>query len=220
MNEMYVDIEKFTYNRDNVKEKFVLSEDVCEMLETYNNLLIKWQNSINLVSNNTIENAWHRHFADSMQISKFIPDNDRAKIYTDLGCGAGFPGLVVAIMRQDLNVHLVESDERKGQFMRTVIREVGIRNSNVHTSRIEDIIHEFTPDYISARALAPLHKLLDYCWSWVEVNPKIKFYLLKGKNAKNEIEYARNTYNFDVKLIQSITSIDAQVLVLEDIRKS
>jgi len=89
-----------------------LSSDIRERLEAYHALLLKWNPVINLVSKNTIADAWQRHFVDSIQIEQYVPE--KAKVYADLGCGGGFPGLVVAIMRPDLDVHLIES-EGKGR---------------------------------------------------------------------------------------------------------
>ena len=121
-------------------------------------------------------------------------------------------------MRPELDVHLVESGERKGQFMRTVIREAGVRNASVHTRRIEDIMGEFTPDYISARALAPLLKLLDYCRPWIVANPALRFYFLKGERAGEELKEAREAYNFDLSTIPSMTDKRAQIQLLGQVK--
>ncbi len=207
------------YTQDNIQQEFALTDAAFERLKKYYKLLIKWQKAINLVSKNTLDEAWHRHFADSAQLSRFIADKGASKVYADLGCGAGFPGLVIAMMRPELDVHLVESDERKGQFMRTVIRETGVSNANVHTKRIEDMTSEFVPDFVSARALAPLPKLLEYCQPWIEANPDICFYFLKGERADEEIEEAREIYDFSVRTIPSITQAQAQILLLEKVRR-
>ncbi len=205
------------YTQDNIQQIFSLSDEAFESLKLYHKLLIKWQKAINLVSNNTLSEAWHRHFADSAQLSRFIPYDDNAKIYADLGCGGGFPGLVIAMMRPELEVHLVESDERKGQFMRTIIREGGVKNATVHTQRIEDMTSEFTPDLISARALASLSKLLEYCQPWIGANSSLRFYFLKGERASEELEDARKVYDFSVKTTTSVTDDRAQILLLEKV---
>ncbi len=206
------------YTQDNIQQEFALSDAVFESLKTHHNLLIKWQKTINLVGNKTLADAWHRHFADSAQLSRLIPEDDDKRVYVDLGCGGGFPGLVIAMMRPELDVHLVESGERKGQFMRTVIREAGVRNASVHTRRIEDIMGEFTPDYISARALAPLLKLLDYCRPWIVANPALRFYFLKGERAGEELKEAREAYNFDLSTIPSMTDKRAQIQLLGQVK--
>lgn len=206
------------YTQDNIQQVFALSDEVFEGLKIYHKLLIKWQKAINLVSNNTLDEVWHRHFADSMQIARLIPEEDGARVYADLGCGGGFPGLVIAMMRPELDVHLVESDERKGQFMRTVVRETGINNVTIHTKRVEDVTGDFIPDFVSARALASLPKLLEYCQSWIEVNPDLRFYFLKGERADEELDEARQAYDFSVRITPSLTDARAQILLLECVR--
>ena len=122
------------YTKDNFRELFDVTDDVFAQIELYQTLLVKWNKAINLVSPKTINESWHRHVIDSAQMVRFVPD--QTKIYADLGCGGGFPGLVVALMRPDIETHLVESDERKGQFMRTVVRETGAQNVTIHTKRV------------------------------------------------------------------------------------
>lgn len=185
-------------------------EDVHDKLKIYEALLIKWQKAINIVSPSTIPDAWNRHIIDSAQVSPLIPQS--AKVYADLGCGGGFPGLVLALMTPALEVHLVESDERKCQFMRTVIREAGAENVRVHTMRIEDAYEEFMPDLISARALASLTKLLDLCMPWVEKNPDVQMLFMKGQRAEEEILEAMKIHTFSYERVQSLTDNDACIL--------
>ncbi len=186
------------------------SPDVQEKLKIYEALLVKWQKAINIVSPSTIPDAWTRHIIDSAQVSSLIPPN--AKVYADLGCGGGFPGLVIALMTPALEVHLVESDERKCQFMRTVIRETGADNVSVHTMRIESSYDEFIPDVISARALAALAKLLDLCGPWIEKNPDVQMLFMKGQRAEEEINEAQKLYDFTYERVQSLTDKQACVL--------
>ena len=205
------------HTQDNFRDAFALSEGAFEGLRTYHSLLIKWQKAINLVSNKTLDEAWHRHFADSAQVAELIPSEAGKKVYADLGCGGGFPGLVVAMMRPELIVHMVESDERKGQFMRSVIREAGVENAQVHTQRIEDVAEVFTPDYVSARALAPLPRLLAYCGAWIEARGGVRFYFLKGEQAEDEIQAARESFDFTLTTTPSLTDKRAQILMLENV---
>lgn len=188
-----------------------------EKLETYHALLEKWQKAINLVSSKSLPESWHRHFIDSAQMCAHIPEN--TKIYADLGCGGGFPGLVLAIMRPNLEVHLVESDERKGQFMRSVVRETQTSNVTIHTKRVEAVMGDITPDFVTARALAALDKLFDLCWPWAEQNAALTFCFMKGERAEEEIERARKTYDFDVHHHSSITDAHAQILGITNLKK-
>lgn len=192
-----------------------LSQDIREKLEAYHALLLKWNPAINLVSKSTIKDAWRRHFVDSIQIEQYVPDD--AKIYADLGCGGGFPGLVVAIMRPDLDVHLVESDERKGQFMRTAIRETSAKNATVHTKRVEAATQDMAPDFITARALAALDKLFDLCLPWAENNSALELCFMKGARAEEEIAQARQSYSFDLESHSSITDVDARILCIRNL---
>ncbi len=187
-----------------------VSRETYEKLERYHALLVKWQKAINIVSPATMPAAWERHFIDSAQVSKLIPVS--AKIYADLGCGGGFPGLVLAMMHPDLQVYLVESDERKGQFMRTVIRETQTKNAHVCTKRVEDAYEDFIPDVVSARALASLDKLLSYCMPWALQNPDLTLLFMKGQKADEEIIQARAQYDFEVESFASVTDSQARIL--------
>lgn len=187
-----------------------LSPTVESKLRIYEELLIKWQKAINIVAPSTIPDVWNRHIIDSVQVSSLIPEN--TKVYADLGCGGGFPGLVVALMTPALEVHLVESDERKCQFMRTVIRETGAENVRVHTIRIEESYDEFTPDLLSARALAALPKLLTLCQPWVIKNPDVRMIFMKGQRAEEEIGDAKKSFDFTYDKIESLTDKQACIL--------
>tara|TARA_B100001989_G_C24489549_1_gene438790 strand:- start:126 stop:764 length:639 start_codon:yes stop_codon:yes gene_type:complete len=188
-----------------------------EQLEAYHKLLFKWQKAINLISPKTLQDSWSRHFLDSAQIYKFIPES--AKTYADLGCGGGFPGLVIAILKPELQTTLVESDERKGQFMRTVIREAGISNAKVVTERIEHYVEgtETTPDLVSARALASLDKLCKFVLPWAQENPEMTCIFMKGENALSEIDEAKKLYVFDVETAPSLTDSRASILVIKNL---
>jgi len=140
---------------------FELPKQVVERFTIYAGLLRKWQRTINLVAASTLDQMWTRHFADSLAVQAAAPD---AKSWMDLGSGAGFPGLVTAIVLADVpgaHVHLVESDQRKCAFLRDVSRETGVPVS-IHTERIETLLISFDHpiDAVSARALAPLPALI------------------------------------------------------------
>jgi len=203
------------YKKQDFCKLIDVSPQIFTKLETYHALLLKWQKAINLVSPKTIGQAWHRHFIDSAQIIKLIPSG--TKIYADLGCGGGFPGLVIAIMQPDLDVHLVESDERKCQFMRTVAREVGANNITIHTKRIEAVSDDFCPDFITARALSSLENLCQYCLPWAQKNKDLELCFMKGARAEDELEQAKSRFNFDYKSTPSITDKDAKLLSISNL---
>ena len=133
------------------REKFITQFSVsCETekkLLVYEEMLKKWQNKINLISNSTINEIWERHFFDSAQLIKFIPHGTIKLL--DLGSGAGFPGIILSIMGVD-EVLLVESDKRKAIFMSEVGRNLGL-NIKIINERIENVA-PFKVDIITARA--------------------------------------------------------------------
>lgn len=160
----------------------ITSIDVVTLrkLELYVDLLVKWQRAINLVGPRTIDDAWRRHIWDSAQLLPLIPSGSGSLI--DLGSGAGFPGLVLAIMGVPC-VHLVESDHRKAAFLAHVSRETKI-DVTVHAQRIEALT-PFIAGVVTARALAPLPKLLSLARPFV--GPETVCLFLKGQHVVSEL---------------------------------
>ncbi len=198
------------------KAQFDVSPEIFEKLEAYHRLLFKWQKAINLISSKTLQSAWGRHFSDSAQLLEYIPED--TNIVMDLGSGAGFPGLVLAIMRPDLEIHLVESDERKAQFLRTVSRETSV-DVKVHNQRIESSTLGIMPDLITARALADLGTLFEYCLPWTEENPAMTMLFLKGRMAQKELLEAQKRYKFKHESHESITSAESMILLVSDLKR-
>lgn len=204
-------------------ETYNVSRETRLALEIYETLLIKWQKSINLVGPSTLDQFWWRHAADSAQLLALAPKH--ATQWLDIGAGGGFPGLVVAMIwlgqadQEERKVHLVESDQRKCAFMRTVIRETGCP-ALVHECRIEafapsrDAHNEMGGrgfDVISARALAPLPKLFDLAVPFYEIHTKGLF--LKGKGWEEELTQARQLWKVECDIVTSHTDAAARVLV-------
>jgi 16S rRNA (guanine527-N7)-methyltransferase len=192
-----------------------VSRETIERLEVYHQLLVKWQRAINLVSPATISDAWKRHFVDSAQILPLIPAH--VNTIADLGCGGGFPGLVVAILEPRFEMHLVESDEKKCQFMRTVSRETNTPVI-IHNKRIEQAYDDVRPDMVSARALASLERLLGYCEPWRQGNPELEYLFLKGAKAEDEMAEAEKNYAFSCDAYASETDEQAQILRIKNVR--
>ncbi len=203
----------------NEVEGLRVSHETSSRLEIYYQLLLKWQKAINLVSKNTLQDSWARHFADSAQLAQHIrADVSReSRHVVDLGSGAGFPGLVLGIMRPDLEVHLVESDDRKCQFLRTVSRESESSNIHVHCARIEDVCDEIRPNVVTARALADLASLLDLVLPWAQSNPNLECLFMKGSGAQDEINHANDYFNFNSVLYESITDPSASIVHIKNI---
>ncbi len=201
-----------------MKQKEFFLEKTKEKLKIYQNLLQKWQQSINLISPSTLSDIMTRHFQDSAQLYPLIPDT--AQTLVDMGSGAGFPGLVLAIMDQTqgngkLDVHLVESDQRKCVFLREVIRQSQIK-ATVHSSRLENI-PPFQADVVTARALKDLKKLLDLAQPFLTSETVCLF--LKGEKAQKELSEASQYYSFNVEKISSQTADSGLILKLTEIKK-
>lgn len=186
-----------------------VSRETTDKLEIYLRLLMKWQKAINLVSSRTLQDAWIRHFVDSAQLLPLLPK--RVKIIADIGSGAGFPGLVLAILNPCLDVHLIESDMKKCQFMRNVSRETNTEII-VHNKRIEDAHDLVQPDLITARALASLDELFDYTYPWAQKNKELQLLFLKGERSQEEINLAQQRYNFLCEVFESDTQAEANIL--------
>lgn len=192
-----------------------VSRETEERLRHYLALLEKWQPKINLISNNTLESAWERHFEDSLQLLPLLPDV--AKTIFDFGVGAGFPGLVLAMARPDIHFHLVESDQKKCSFMRTVSRETQTQNVTIHNCRIEAVSRETIPDIIMARALANLPDLFDYCADWIASNPALILIFPKGERAEEELALLAEKWKYTCRTSVSKTDGAAKILIFSDI---
>lgn len=197
--------------------KFDVSRETIEKLEIYADLLRKWTPSINLVSKTTISTLWKRHFADSAQI--LAVTNIKSGRWLDIGAGGGFPGLVLAIICQEkrpgIQFSLVESDIRKSVFLRTVARELQIQTKIIN-ERVEQL-DPMGADVVSARALAPLPKLLGFAER--HLNPNGRAIFQKGEKYQQEIEDALEVWSFTTQKYPSITDSNAAILSLGEITR-
>lgn len=191
-----------------------VSRETLARLDIIAELLVHWQKTINLVAPATLPQLWTRHIADSLQLVSHVPQ--KPLIWADLGSGGGFPGLVVAAVlaeRPGSQVKLVESDTRKAAFLREAARRAGLPVS-VHPQRIEQVAASLAPgtDVVSARALAPLPKLLDLAAPFLEAGALGVF--PKGKDAEGELTAARKGWTLDVELRESRSDPDGRVLLV------
>ena len=193
-----------------------VSRETFEKFTIFKKTLIKWQKSINLISKNSIEDVWVRHFLDSAQLYSITKNFDGNII--DFGSGAGFPGLVLAMMGHK-NIHLVEVDQKKCTFL----REVSMLSETeviIHNNRIENL-EFFDVELVIARALAPLNKLIDYTEAFTNKSlisqrfPKMLF--LKGNSYKKEILELNKNKFFSIKEIESITDKFSKILYINKI---
>jgi len=181
-------------------------------LQTYADLLRKWQRSINLVGRSTLDDLERRHFDDSLQLLPLLPPETRTLI--DLGSGAGFPGLVLAAERPDIVVTLVESDQRKAAFLIEVARAIA-PNASVKASRVEALA-PFPVDVVTARALAPLSKLLSWAAPFA-TDPAICLFH-KGANVDAELTEAARDWMMDVQRVPSVTEQNASIIRISRLR--
>jgi 16S rRNA (guanine527-N7)-methyltransferase len=256
---------------DDFAAAFGASAETITRLATYETLLKQWQKAVNLVAPSTLDDIWHRHFADSAQLAALAPAGLRSWI--DLGSGAGFPGLVCAIVLADTNrprnvpspvvpearteqvgkgqgggdcrtsivglpptpnpspqgegelrhLTLIESDTRKAAFLREVVRAVsplpgiGLEILPARAESVKTQVNFLLPRVVSARAIAPLEKLLALAFP---LSPRGTTGLFsKGKEVAQEIDAAKKTWNFDVDLVPSVTEGSGRIAVITNLER-
>ena len=195
-------------------EKFSLSvsRKTKKKLDLYTNILKKWQSKINLISSSTVDDIWCRHIVDSAQLAQHIGDQN--KTIVDFGTGAGFPGLVLAMLGFN-HVHLIESDHRKCVFLKEVARQTKTRVF-IHESRIEKL-NPWAIDVVVSRGLAPLKSLLEYSYPFISNGHEGFFH--KGAKIDLELSQALKRWVFDFNKINSITDHTGTILRVKNISK-
>ena len=194
-----------------------VSRETLDALKYFEDLVVLWNPAINLISNSSVSDLWSRHIIDSAQLFLFtLPDEG---LWLDVGSGGGFPGIVVSIIAKELapslRVVLVESDNRKCVFLRTVIRELGL-SVKVINDRIENVKLDGVV-YLSARALRNLNSLLFIVENNVSRETVCVF--PKGRSYKKELVESQKNWKFDFNLIDSNTSEDSKVIVLKGLER-
>ncbi len=194
----------------------VANEDLGR-LRAYVTLLEKWQAKINLVGADSLNDVWRRHILDSAQLGPLLPPD--AKIIADIGSGAGFPGLVLAILARSTQssreFHLIESNERKCAFLREANRITGA-GAKIHHSRAEKL-PDLSADVIISRAVASLDELLEYADSILKKDGQCLF--LKGKKWREDLTQAKKNWIINESTIQSLSDSSGMILKLEAIAR-
>jgi 16S rRNA (guanine527-N7)-methyltransferase len=197
-------------------DKTSVTHETIHRLTVYQEMLISWNVNKNLVAVSTLPQIWTRHFLDSAQLMPFIPETTQT--VADLGSGAGFPGLVLAILAKEKNsplcVHAIESTGKKADFLEAVVQELGL-NAIVRRERIENI-KDLRADVITARALKPLPELLKYANRLIHKDSLCLF--LKGRNATEELTQAKKYWTFSTEIHPSQSDDSGNVLVMKDLR--
>jgi 16S rRNA (guanine527-N7)-methyltransferase len=193
---------------------FDVSRETLQRLEIYQSLLQRWSQVQDLVAPGSMAELWHRHFADSAQLVRLAPT---AKVWLDLGTGAGFPGLVIAILAASapgIRVHLVESNARKCAFLKDVVRQTAAP-VDIYPLRIEDMATQHrlpAIDVVTARALAPLADLLELAAPFFRSETAGLF--LKGRTAADEVREAGKRWHFETALHESLTESEARIVAV------
>lgn len=196
----------------NTEQKYNVSRETLNLLKAYEASLCEWQQKMNLVSKNSLPEAWKRHFLDSMQLFSLLPKS--AKIVYDFGSGAGFPGMVLAIMAKSetpyLKFKLVESIKKKTLYLNAV-KELTGANVEIINERIENISPQIA-DAITSRAMCALPDLLKYARPFC--GKKTKLIFLKGRSYEQELNTARNEWEFELEILPNQESDDGVILVI------
>jgi 16S rRNA (guanine527-N7)-methyltransferase len=205
-----------------------VSRETLQRLEIYAALLVKWQAKINLVGPATLPDLWRRHFLDSAQLVNLLPQPDSLPraggggslvgggTLVDLGSGAGFPGLVLAIMT-DWRVHLVDSDQRKCAFLRQVALDCDVLDRvTIHAKRIEQVTG-IAADVVTARACAPLGELLPLAEPFI--GEKGTGLFLKGAQAEEELTQAQRHWTMRLDRRESISDPAGVILIVRHLQR-
>lgn len=180
----------------------------AERLERLISLLVEENARQNLVSAASLGEVWRRHIADSAQLLTHVP-REASSPWIDLGTGAGFPGLVVAILRPDCDVHMIESRARRIEWLQRVSADLGLARAEVAGSPLERV-GEMKAAAISARAFAPLPRLLDLSARFSTIDTV--WLLPKGRSAQQELDSLAG-WNHLFHVEQSLTDCEAGVIV-------
>lgn len=198
--------------------QYNVSRETISKLEKFADLLKEWNQKLNLVSRNSLEVLWERHILDSLQLSEYIsPDT---KKILDIGSGAGFPGVVLAIVMQEkmpaTRITLVESITKKTVYLKDICDKLGLLNVEIKNDRVENL-HVEAPDVITARAVAALQVLCGYALRLSKNSTELLF--LKGKSYKDEIAVANKIWEFNLQVFPNKYGDDGVVLKLSGLRK-
>ena len=195
-----------------------VSRETITSLKKYENMLIKANKTLNLVGNSTIKDIWTRHFLDSVQVIDFIDKNDNTLV--DIGSGAGFPGLVLAIALKDkkipLKIKLIEKSPKKVKFLRDLINELHLDVKVINQNIFEEP-KKLLEDVFVARAFKPLKIILQLIHNKA-VNLK-KIFIFLGKTGKNELLQASKIWDIEYKQRVSVTSKDSTIIEINRIKK-
>ena len=190
---------------------FPASHEAVDKLKCYERLLREWNEKFNLIAPSTVPQIWERHFRDSAQLFPLLPPS--AQRLVDMGSGAGFPALVLAIMGAP-DVHVIESTGKKARFLETVAKELDLPVT-VHNERIE-AVRGLKADVVTARALTALPDLLSLAKPFMGAHSVALF--LKGEKAEGELTQAHKYWTFNCTKTPSVTSPSGVILQIRALK--
>ena len=195
-----------------------VSRETIISLKKYENKLISANENLNLIGSSTINDIWSRHFLDSAQVVDFIDENKKTLI--DIGSGAGFPGLVLAIILKDrkipLKIKLIEKSHRKVIFLKDLIKELSL-DVEVSEQNVLKRQQKMFADVFIARAFRPMKIILELIHNNAENWKKI--FLFLGKSGKNELLQASKIWDIEYKQRMSVTSNDSTIIEINKLKK-
>jgi 16S rRNA (guanine527-N7)-methyltransferase len=183
-------------------------------MQAYRDLLTEWNEKMNLVGPSALAEFWPRHAYDSAQLLRLAPE---ALTWADLGAGAGFPGLVLAILlkgRPGAKVHLVESMAKRCRFLGEVVQKLALP-ADIHNARAEDL--GIRVDIVTARACAPLPRLLGYAQPYLKRGATALF--LKGQDVVSELTEAAKCWKFEAELSASSSHPEGRILQVKGLSR-
>ena len=206
------------YQIDTFCRLFRVSRETIASLNQYEKMLIKANKNLNLVGKSTLKDIWTRHFLDSFQVIDFIDKNDNNII--DMGSGAGFPGLVLAIGAKErnlnINIKLIEKSRKKIDFLKSVIKDLDLKAETINQNIFDENI-KLEANVFVARAFKPLKIMLGLihskCTNWK------KILLFQGKQGGQELLEASKNWNIEYKQRVSCTSNDSKILKITNLKK-
>jgi 16S rRNA (guanine527-N7)-methyltransferase len=210
--------DEFLRDREKAVAGLNVSRETIGRLDLYADLIFKWQKAINLVAPSTLPTLWTRHISDCAQLAELGVEHRK---WVDLGSGAGFPGLVIAILSLDrggTTVHLVESDQRKASFLKEAIRITGAP-AVVSAARVEAVLPGLVGEVtaVTARAFAALLDLLEMAEPLLTT--ATTGFFPKGQTLDSELERAAQIFDFDAELVPSRTDTTGRIAIIRRLRR-
>ena len=202
-----------------IKSKLILTKnlnfnhDKLQKIESFVNEVLSYNKKYNLISKNSEKDIWHRHVLDSAQLIKYI-DSKKFNSLSDLGTGAGFPGIMLSIFYSDIltfHVKLYEKSKVKAKFIKSIIEKLGLKHAYIYDNDYQS--HILDTDYIVCRAFKKLPEILRI--SRETAKKPHKLIVMMGKSAQDELNKASKGMIYKYKLVPSITESDSKILLVD-----